>query len=668
MKKHISNFFLLVFLLSSTLLEAQKTVYIPTFITNTGMDLNNTSSQWCYARSKQTDNIVVFWEAGFGSDPSTATGTYNVDMTTLLTTAEKSYATYIDLLKFAVKGSSVTDKYKLMIFLLYSTEWAAYGSGQDNKVGTLHVNPAAANIGNVLAHEIGHCFQYITGCDTKGGYRYGFGANASGGNGFWEQCAQWMAFKVYPSQKFTDYDFSNYIANTYRHILHEEPRYANYFVQDYWIYKRGLGALGKMWRESVSPEDPVETYKRLYSLTQTQFNDEMYEHASRLTTWDLPATKSYGANYINSRSQTKMNLINNFWRIDTSVCIQNYGYNCIKLNVPSTQTTVSVNFKGLAGQAGYTAINTNLGGWRYGFVALLNDGTRVYGSTNTANYSNGTNPNQQVSFTCPANCKNLWLVVSGAPQTHWRHPWDDNNATDEEWPYEVQFTNTNLLGYFTNPIHNDTLTYTVNMLPKTDYSSTAVSLDASRIYESFAMPQDSLNKYFGNKIVYAALNPDGTTNSTSTANAPGHWFNKTGTAVSWGSSAYIFSELNMSTLTANIGQYPNNCKAGDKYTIKQKLTYTKSSTEKATVVLIFNINITSITDLENENGSSILTTPFPNPTENTINWNKETNWKIFDSYGNFIVEGFGTQTTLDNQPKGMYFLQLENKTIKIVKE
>ena len=185
--KHITLFALLLSL--SLSVSAQKTVYIPKFITTTGMDLNNSSSQWCYSRSTETDNVVVFWEAGFGSNPSTASGTYRVDMSALTKVAEKSYSTYLDSLKFAIKGSSVTDKYKLMIFLLYTTEWSAYGSGQDNLAGTLHVNPAAANIDNVVAHEIGHCFEYIAGCDSDGGYQYGFGANASGGNGFWEQCA-----------------------------------------------------------------------------------------------------------------------------------------------------------------------------------------------------------------------------------------------------------------------------------------------------------------------------------------------------------------------------------------------------------------------------------------------------------------------------------------------
>ncbi len=166
---------LFALLFISTSLGAQKTVYIPKFISNTGMDLNDTTSQWCYARSIENEDIVVFWEPGFGPDPSNSPSPYTVNMKNLMAVAGKSYRIMQDSLKFAIKDSSVTDRNKLMIFLLYTTDWAAYGSGQDDLVGSLFVNPDAANIDHVMAHEIGHCFQYITGCDTKGGFRYGFG-------------------------------------------------------------------------------------------------------------------------------------------------------------------------------------------------------------------------------------------------------------------------------------------------------------------------------------------------------------------------------------------------------------------------------------------------------------------------------------------------------------
>lgn len=674
MKKGLLSILFMLLMYSSF---AQKQVYIPTFITNVNMDLNNTNSQWCYARSRQTDNLIIFWEAGFGSDPSTATGTYKVDMTTLINVAEKSYKTNIDSLKFVKKGSSVTDKYKLMIFLLYSTEWAAYGSGQDDKVGTLHVNPAAANINTVLAHEIGHCFQYITGCDTKGGYRYGYGANASGGNGFWEQCAQWMSYKTYPAMQFSG-DFNEYVLNNHKHIIHETPRYANYFVQDYWAYKRGIDVIGRMWRESVKPEDPVETYKKLFAVTQEQFNDEMYEHASRLTTWDLPAIRSYGANYLNSRAQVKMKLTtDNYWLVDSTVCIENYGYNSIKLNVPSGETPVTVRFKGKAGLAGFRNLNQTKGGWRYGFVALLEDGTRVYSSMATAKVANGVNPEQTLTFTCPDKCIKLWLVVSGSPQEHWKHAWDDNDANDEQWPYQVQFDNTNLLGIYTTPIHNETLTYNITVDKMSDYTSTPVSLNANKIMEAFAMPQEDIAKALGTSIIYNGVNPNGSYNATSTANAPGHWFSNTGQTVAWGASAYLFSELNINNLVANIGQYPNRCVPGTTYTIKQALVYSKSQTEKATVNLIFNVTIKStVTGLEDLTTSNTTYTLAPNPFvhETIIQYQGIFEYEIYDVNGIKLQNGIGENavTIGKDLAKGFYIIHLKQNDeisyLKVVKQ
>ena len=445
---------LLLLLLLASSVFAAKTVYVPTFLANDGVNLNDANAKFSYGRSVETANWIIFWEPGFGKDPSTASGTYKVDMAALKAVAEKSYATYVDTLKMVVKGSSLTDKYKMMIFLLYQTDWAAYGSGQDEMVGTLHVDPAAANINTVVAHEIGHCFEYMTGADVPGsGWRWGFGANGSGGNGFWEQIAQWEAFKTYPDNQFTEGDILEYVRSNHKHIIHETPRYANYFIGDFWAYKHGIDFMGKLWRATRSPEDPVQTYKRLNAIGQEQFNDEMYDHASRLTTWDLPAIKARGAKFIDARGQVKMNLgSDKYWLVDASVAPENTGYNSIKLNAPATAIAVSVIFKGKAGASGFKSLNVAKAGWRYGFVALLKDGTRVYSDMGSAKYANGANPEASLSFAVPANCSKLWLVVSGSPQDYWVHAWDDNDANDEHWPYQVQFANTNLLGEKNPPV------------------------------------------------------------------------------------------------------------------------------------------------------------------------------------------------------------------------
>ncbi|MCP6082529.1 DUF6055 domain-containing protein, partial [Klebsiella pneumoniae] len=93
-------------------------------------------------------------------------------------------------------------------------------------------------------------------------------------------------------------------------------------------------------------------------------------------------------------------------------CIENYGNNAIRINAPSKATTLYVEFEGKAGADGYTAKNTTRAGWRIGFVAFKNDGSRVYGDLTRATYNDA---NHTIAFDCPANCSHVWFVVSGAP-------------------------------------------------------------------------------------------------------------------------------------------------------------------------------------------------------------------------------------------------------------
>jgi uncharacterized repeat protein (TIGR02543 family) len=714
----------LILLLVASTTYAQKQVYIPSFITRTGMDLNDPNSQWSYSRMAETENIVIFWEPGFGSDPSVAPGDYRINMDNLKAVAEKSYATYVDSLRFVIKGSSVTDDYKLMIFLLYTTDWGAWGSGQDDLVGTLHVNPAAANINTVVAHEIGHTFQYLTGCDSPGGFRYGFGDNASGGNGYWEQIAQWMSFQAYPERQFTAGDFNNYIQNNHLHLIHEDPRYANYFIGDYWAYKHGPYFQGELWRDSREPEDPIEAYKRLTGISQTVFNDEIYEHAARLTTWDLPKIRAYGKNYIDRRAQVTMNKTNDdFWIVDPAVTIENYGYNSIKLNAPASETVISVGFQGKAGISGYRSLNIDKGGWRFGFVALLNDESRVYSEAVALNFANNQNPEGTLTFTVPNNCSKLWFVVSGAPQEHWRHAWDDDNSNDEQWPYQVKFANTNLLGepnppltpidpppsftlttsvvgsgsvsptngsfssgttqtltaiptaghVFTgwsgdaagteNPLsitmNSDksivanfsapqvhTFSFDVAMSPMSDYTATQVDLTEA-ITETFNISQSEVEQEFGGKIQYYALNPDGSLDANSTANAPGHWYSASGAVVAYGANAYVYSELDLSTLSANIGQYPDRSSAGDSYTLKQALVYTKSAIEIIQINFEFTIAIIggTVALLENQQNHSFL--KMFRADLNSILGQSNAFIRVYDLKGNLLTPNVRTENISD---------------------
>lgn len=683
MGKQLSSI-LILFVVTGWLINAsaEKSIYIPSSFS----DPNNASSKWSYSRSLQSDNFILFWEAGYGANPSTTTNSsYRVDLNALLNIAEKSFEIYRDSLKFIIEGNSKTDTYKMIILLNYTTTWQATGSGVDDQIGLLNLSANAAQaMGVTVAHEVGHCFQYQVHCDGHtGGWMYGFGTNGAGGNGWWEQCAQWQAFKVLPDEQFSNYQFNNYLNTCHKNLLHEEPRYANYFIQDYWTYLRGANFIGQLWRNSKYPEDPVEAYKRLNGITQKEFNDEIYDCAARFVTWDVPSIKSYGKNYIDSRQSSSMTLTEEgYWLIDSTDCVENYGYNTIRLNAPDPGVPVKLYFEGKAGTSGYRALyNKSKAGWRYGFVALLDDGRRVYSDMGSSSFiAEYSNPKDTITFTCPDNCIKLWLVVAGAPSIHWPHEWDDDSADDEQWPYQVKFENTNIYGVFNfnddDEPYDVTLTQNMTLKPVTQntnpYPSTPIQPNWESVCRAFRMQFSEIKSEFGKSIKYCAYTPSWTANYSSTANAPGHWFSKYSFPTTWGNSgSFVFSEFHINNLIFNIGQYPSRCKEGDKVTIRQGLEYKTELGATVKAKFIFNITIT------NEVPSAIEEAIIHKQTSTICNTVVSDYLKFNTRINNIIVrniygvivkqEGYTSNIYLGNLADGIYLVSADGVTNKIIK-
>ena len=408
------------------------------------MNFYESTSQWSFFRSRQSEHFIVFWADGYGDlNPASSEvpEKYRVNIDDLLSKAEDFYTVNIEQLKFAETGvgKSNLDKYKMMIFLFYQEEWMATGAGYDDTIGALWISPNTCQpVGGVLGHEIGHSFQYQVFCDLGGdaGFRYGFGGN--GGNGFWEQTAQWQAFQSYPEQVFTAYHFPVYTENYHRHLIHENYRYASYFIHYYWAEKHGIDMIGKIWRGARKPEDPIQAYMRLTEIDVTTFNDEVYEAASKMVTWDLDALREKGKAYIGAHKYALDTLTDKTYQVAYSKCPGTTGYNVIPLEVPKAGSKIAIKFDGLTDATGFNPIeNKTRAGWRYGFVALLSDGTREYGEMNSA--SSGT-----ARFKIPTDCERLWFVVTGAPNSYKPHAWDDDESNDDQWPYQIELKNCSL--------------------------------------------------------------------------------------------------------------------------------------------------------------------------------------------------------------------------------
>ncbi|WP_461633052.1 DUF6055 domain-containing protein [Labilibaculum euxinus] len=559
-------------------------------------DYTSASSTWCYERSKQSDHFILFWAAGYGkNDPGAAEVPDNlrVDIDDLLEKAEVFYDLNVNTLKFAETGvgKSNLDQYKMQIYLFYQEEWMAFGAGYDDTIGALWVNPGTVQpVGAVIAHEIGHSFQYQTFCDLGGkvGFRYGFGGN--GGNAFWEQTAQWQSFQAYPEQVFENNNFPVYCENCFRHVCHEDYRYASYFIHYYWAEKHGIDIIGKIWREAQEPEDPIEAYMRITNITVDQLNDEIYDAAAKCVTWDVDALREYGANHMGQQSFKSITLDDGSYQVSYDRCPGTTGYNTIRLNVPDEGTEISTEFTGLVNASGFNQVaDVNRAGWRYGYVALLENGARVYSAVNKE-------PHGYAVFTVPSGCVKLWLVVTGAPNSYTAHPWDDDDTNDDQWPYKVKFTNTDLYGNIvfdgTEVPEDLTLTYDVKFSPSSaGYTGSTVSIDLTKLVKALVLQSSEISDKIGNEITFYGVESNETLNITTTATGLGHWFDIDGNICAYGDNAKVFSEFDKTNFTFSIGQYPGHCSSGNQFKVKQALVYQYAAGKKVQVTFVFNITI-----------------------------------------------------------------------------
>lgn len=418
-----------------------KQLYIPAKIYRIpeNNDYSSNESEYSYKRMVQSDNIAIFWHKEFGDDPKTNTDEKKrFDVHEALKELERFYRYYVDDLQLVKKGSSISDKYKVILYVIGGPGGTAFGGGIENKVGGLWTPAARMNKApyGALAHELGHSFQFLAGVDNGGGPR----------GAIMEMSAQYLLWQVYPQwMTFENYHLVDFMKKTHFAFLHPTNMYHSPYVLEYWSNKHGITFFGNLCRATKEGEDPVATYKRITHISQEQFNDEVYDASSRFITWDMKRIEQVARPYANQHITQLQTAGEGWYKIDSAHCPQNYGYNGIKLQVPKAGTKVKLHFKGMAGAAGYHAVKTDKAGWRYGFVAYQRDGTRVYGKMQkTATGS--------TSFKVPVDTEFLWLVVSGAPTEHWPvamgRPGNRNNpdapkpAPEEQWPYQFKLTGT----------------------------------------------------------------------------------------------------------------------------------------------------------------------------------------------------------------------------------
>ncbi len=578
---------------------------------------------YSWHRSKQSEHFFVFWSPEFGADPNSSDVPANmrVDIDDLLLKAEKFFDTNVNQLGMATlgQGKSMLDNYKMQIYLIYQDEWLATGSGYDDKIGALWVNPSTCQpVGSTIAHEIGHSFQYQTYADrvqTQGvpadgtsGFRYGFvGPDGSGNGGcaYWEQCAQWQAQRDYPEEQFTTYNFDVWLNNCHRHFHHEWQRYASYWLQSYWVEKQGIEAYGKIWTESVAPEDAISAYTRIYNGgNYATTREELFDYAVRMATFDIKDVREYANGYLD-RYNTKMfyNSESGEYQISYANCPGATGFNVIALNVPENGGAVSVDFRGLdygaplfgkdkgvmvdgdGNTVGTTDKYNAVGGaenmgWRYGFVAL-SGGKRTYSSV-------GKDAKGNLSFNVPANTELLYLVVQGSPEVYMSHGWDEVEENDAQFPYVIKLNGTDL-AYYEEEIepeytkvddHTLQATLSIKLSAPGAYGRGSMDLAAPEICDFFGLTRAEISDMIKvgvdpeeGIISCRSLNTDGSWNYTANANN-GYWLNAAGDEGAW-SGGYVFFEIGGTDL--NYGDHPEQITEGytGSHEMRPVLVYTK---------------------------------------------------------------------------------------------
>lgn len=429
---------------------------------NYSMDYANPESKWSFDRCRETEHFYIFWEKGFGSDPGATTVPENmrVDISDLAQKLEQFWQTETQSLGFA--DTLDVNGYKMQVYLLYQDDWVATGSGYDDTIGALWITPMTClPVGSVIAHEVGHCFQYMVSCRqnaegtdiTQSGFRYGY-PGSDGGNAFWELCAQWQSWQDYPAEMFTDYEMETWFSNYFRSLENEWTRYQNYWILYYITQKHGTDALLRIWTESRYPEDALSTYARLYLDNDLNaLYSELYDYAVHCATFDFTAAQNYSESWQGYYNTKLIETSGGWLQVAYENCPEANGFNEVPLSPEAGKVTVQ--FKGLKpgsklakGDSGtyhtgddptvagtvktYNKYSGEMG-WRYGFVALKSDGTRVYSPM----YSDTS---ATVTFDVPDDTYLVYFVVLGAPEEYACHAWDNTELTDVQAPYKIKIS------------------------------------------------------------------------------------------------------------------------------------------------------------------------------------------------------------------------------------
>lgn len=415
-----------------------KQIYIPNELKYNNFESD--TARWSYSRMALTENFVIFWEKGFGSDlsnpPQLEGQPMSVDLENLKQKLERFYVYYRDTLHFIGAGSNA-EKYRMMVMLNYSLEGTAYGGDYDEFIGAFWVAPNRLRDRtlNCVAHELGHSFQMQVYCDKKA--QAGRASTATDqfidtqdaehpeegrwfGGGFFEMTSQWMLWHVNPNWVRDElYHWHAYQRTPHRAYLSWENVYHSPYVLEWWSQHHGLDIIGDIYKTAQNPEDPADAFIRLTKISVEEFNDDLFE-ANRHTIF---------LDFKHAYAETRP-YAGHWPQLTEAGAPEAGGFDARLMPRPARGERLNVEFEGLSARES--------DGWRYGFVAQLTDGTCLYSPIYKRTHA-------RVAFTAPKDkdVKELYFVVMGAPAV--RHPETTQTprrggGQAQTYPYRINVT------------------------------------------------------------------------------------------------------------------------------------------------------------------------------------------------------------------------------------
>ena len=607
---------------------------------------------WSKSRSVESDNVIVFWDKYYGNTlPSKSPSAYRVDEQDLLKKCEAFYDLEINKLGFVDPVKSNLAKYKVMVLMNHTTDWVCYGGGYDFQVSALWLSPSTSKpVGHSVAHEVGHSFHYMCYAEHSGHKdsstdNTGFHLACGNGQAIWEQTAQWQAAQSYPNQMY-DQSISVFRKSHNYAFSHEWHRYQSYWFH-YFIneYYNDITTVAQVWNQPMTGQssgNATDFNQALMALKGLDANGLFrlyYDYAAHCATWDMEACKPYRSPYIGDFDYLCVQTADKTYQVALASTPQSTGFNVVPLQVPQAGTQITTHFTALrpaakladgdpaemmGGETQWTkTTRTNYirpaspsqRAFRLGYVALMKDGTRQYFNEDSLYCQGTTEVTEDVTMTVPEGVDRLWLIVSPAPKKYVQHKWTEKADNAEHWPYSFQLEGTDLGSrakiYVQSNIDGRevadiTLTYDVYLPQLNSYDAVPVSVGGNALAQLGTAFQMQTTDIAGKMVSYSAAGPSvgkimfyplnpktlDLVNNASTANGYGHWFNASGN-VSPYSNGYIYSEMNATSLTFNIGQYPGKVKQGNEYTIGQALRYKQANSKEAIARFVFHVHITS---------------------------------------------------------------------------